>query len=78
MTRSYAREWPENLGSGKPYDELIDSDIENQMKAVIYDRMNRKDAAQKCLGDVKKGKDLYDSISSSKDATTIVDKALNL
>lgn len=37
-----ALQWPENLGSGKPYDELINSELENQMKALIHERTSTK------------------------------------
>ncbi|MCF0176665.1 MAG: DUF5107 domain-containing protein [Bacteroidales bacterium] len=33
-----AREWPHNLGSGKPYDELIDNSLEDWLDEVIAER----------------------------------------
>ena len=78
VTRSYARECPENLGSGKPYDELIDSDIENQLRAVIYERINKKEMVSSSLADVKGKRDIYDSSQSSAKLTPLVDKYLGL
>lgn len=34
-----AREWPENLGVGKPYDNLIDSATEDWLEGVVRERM---------------------------------------
>ena len=73
-----ALQWPENLGSGKPYDELIDSDIENQLRAVIYERINKKEMVSSCLADVKGKRDIYDSSQSSAKLTPLVDKYLGL
>jgi hypothetical protein len=35
-----AREWPENLGAGKPYDEDIDSRAEDCLAAFCYHKLN--------------------------------------
>lgn len=32
-----AREWPENLGVGKPYPELVKSDLEGAVMLLIDD-----------------------------------------
>jgi hypothetical protein len=47
-----AKEFPENLGSGKPYDEDIDSRAEDYLSAACYERTNKKDAADKLLNAV--------------------------
>src|SRR5690606_5074684 len=36
-----SKEWPENLGVGKPYDENIDLRLENYLEALIYEKMNQ-------------------------------------
>ncbi|MHB1148695.1 MAG: hypothetical protein ACYC01_14015 [Lutibacter sp.] len=37
-----AEEWPRSLGVGKPYPEQIDNDMENALKALIYQEMKNK------------------------------------
>jgi len=34
-----AEEWPKSLGVGKPYPDQIDSDLENALKALVYQEM---------------------------------------
>jgi len=34
-----AREWPENLGVGKPYDNLIDSSTEDWLESIVNERL---------------------------------------
>ena len=42
---STARLWPENLGAGKPYEENIDSQLEDYMEAMCYEKTKNKDKA---------------------------------
>ena len=42
-----ARLWPENLGVGKPYEEDIDSRLENYMEGICYEKMKKTDQAMK-------------------------------
>jgi tetratricopeptide (TPR) repeat protein len=51
-----ARQWPENLGVGKPYDADIDDRFENFLQAVSLEQMNKKQEADK----------LYASLASEK------------
>ncbi|MCM1501125.1 MAG: DUF5107 domain-containing protein [Bacteroidales bacterium] len=44
-----AKEWPSNLGTGKPYEELIDSSMENLLTAIVYARQGRNDMADEYL-----------------------------
>lgn len=46
--------WPVNLGVGKPYDDLIDSAIEDSLSAVIADRNMAKNKRTEYLGDIEK------------------------
>lgn len=46
---SAALEWPENLGVGKPYDALIDTDMENLLRAVILFRRGDSSDAEELL-----------------------------
>jgi Tfp pilus assembly protein PilF len=39
--------WPENLGVGKPYDDLIDYNTEDFMTALIYEKQGKNDTANK-------------------------------
>jgi tetratricopeptide (TPR) repeat protein len=39
--------WPENLGVGKPYDDLIDYNLEDFMTALIYEKQGNNDNAIK-------------------------------
>ena len=65
-----ALEWPENLGVGKPYDELVDTSSEDLLRAVAYARLGDSAKAQETLAK------LYDSDASKveffKTATTKV------
>jgi tetratricopeptide (TPR) repeat protein len=42
-----ARQWPENLGVGKPYDEDNDERLEKYMMALCYMKLNKKNEANK-------------------------------
>ena len=44
---STARLWPENLGVGKPYEDDIDSRLENYMEGICYEKTKRPDQALK-------------------------------
>ena len=44
-----AKEWPENLGVGKPYEDQIDYRVENYLEASAYERMGNKQKADKKL-----------------------------
>ena len=65
-----ALEWPENLGVGKPYDDLVDTSSEDLLRAVAYARLGDSAKAQETLAK------LYDSDDSKaeffKTATTKV------
>ena len=65
-----ALEWPENLGVGKPYDDLVDTSSEDLLRAVAYARLGDSAKAQETLAK------LYDSDDSRveffKTATTKV------
>ncbi|MBC9796787.1 DUF5107 domain-containing protein [Sinomicrobium weinanense] len=38
--------WPENLGVGKPYQSMIDSNLENSMRVYIYQKLKDKEHGQ--------------------------------
>jgi tetratricopeptide (TPR) repeat protein len=44
---SKSKVWPENLGVGKPYDENIDSRVEDFLEATCYERTKKNDQAIK-------------------------------
>lgn len=46
--------WPENLGVGRPYDNMIDSTMENWLRAIAYTRQGLSDKAEECLDIVRK------------------------
>ena len=54
MRVAQSREWPVSLGVGKPYDDLIDSTLEDWMDAVICQR----------TGDNAKAADLMNKVAS--------------
>lgn len=47
-----AREWPENLGVGKPYDADIDERFEKFLKAACLEKMKRKSEADKIYSEL--------------------------
>ena len=49
---SLARLWPENLGAGKPFDEDIDSRLEDWLAYQNYSHLKNKTAAQQMLDKV--------------------------
>jgi len=51
-----ARQWPENLGVGKPYDADIDERFENFLQATCLEKMNKKSEAEK----------MYSALASEK------------
>ncbi|MDQ2657726.1 MAG: DUF5107 domain-containing protein, partial [Bacteroidota bacterium] len=40
-----AKLWPENLGAGKPYDDMIDLRLENYLEALVYERTKQSSKA---------------------------------
>ncbi|MGN0191853.1 MAG: hypothetical protein ACI39U_09385, partial [Candidatus Cryptobacteroides sp.] len=40
-----ALQWPETLGVGKPYDELLDTDLEKVLSAIVYARKGDDETA---------------------------------
>ncbi len=44
-----AKLWPQNLGSGKPYDEDVDLKLEDWMSYVIYEKTGKMDLAKGSL-----------------------------
>ncbi len=47
-----ALQWPETLGVGKPYDDLLDLSDENVLYAIVYSRMGDKAKAEEHLSKV--------------------------
>lgn len=48
-----AEKWPLNLGVGRPYPELINNDLENAMRARIYEEMGNLNLKQKYVNLLK-------------------------
>lgn len=48
-----AEDWPRNLGVGKPYPDLIDNNLENAIRAEIYNKIGDKASYQKYKSLVK-------------------------
>lgn len=44
-----ARQWPNNLGVGKPYDEDIDRQVEDYLQGIILSEMGKKRQAGDCF-----------------------------
>lgn len=49
---SEALEWPENLGVGKPYDNLVDTSSEDLLSAVAYSRLGDRAKAEQHMSRV--------------------------
>ena len=47
-----SKEWPENLGVGKPYDNMIDSRLEDYMEAQAYAGLGDKQKSEALLASV--------------------------
>lgn len=43
---SKAKSWPENLGAGQPYDDMIDLRLENYLEALASEKSKEKDKAR--------------------------------
>ncbi len=41
-----AKLWPENLGAGKPYDDMIDLRLENYLEGLVYQKMKESQKAR--------------------------------
>lgn len=44
-----ARQWPEHLGVGKPYGDMIDTSLEDVLTAVIYEKTGKSKQAEDLL-----------------------------
>lgn len=64
---STARLWPENLGAGKPYEENIDSRLEDYMEAMCYEKTKNKDKAIKKWNEI-----IAESKSGSHHVTDLI------
>lgn len=65
-----SREWPSNLGVGKPYENLIDNKLEDFLTAVVYRRMGNEEKADFYLtrlkekyGDERLEKAFHDAVT---------------
>lgn len=47
-----SKEWPENLGVGKPYDDQIDGRLEDFIEYMVYSGMGNNLKAEECLNKV--------------------------
>lgn len=56
---SESKVWPLNLGVGKPYDEDIDTKLEDWMSYLIYEKTKKTDLAKASLEKINKGKNNY-------------------
>ncbi len=59
-----AKQWPENLGVGKPYD--TDERLDDYLKAIILERMGESIASKQILDELKSF-DKFESVKSSDD-----------
>ncbi|HEY9489840.1 MAG TPA: DUF5107 domain-containing protein, partial [Chryseosolibacter sp.] len=62
-----AKLWPENLGAGKPYDDMLDLRLENYLEALVYERTKQKDKAISKLSRIASG-----GISGRKQITDLI------
>jgi len=69
---SAAKQWPENLGVGKPYDSDNDERLEDWLAYTSYDKLGNKVAAQQMLNKILSSNNLED------ESGTILSSANNL
>ena len=60
-----SKEWPENLGVGKPYDNMIDNRFENFVEAEVYKRMGDDGKARELLLSVTQDKSQHSRFESA-------------
>ena len=66
-----SKQWPENLGVGKPYDEDIDSRLENYMEGLCMEQTKQSDQAMKKWNEVITAKSNSGSISELAKALSL-------
>jgi Tfp pilus assembly protein PilF len=49
---SKAKQFPDNLGSGRPYEEDIDYRVEDYLTAIVYEKSNKKEESDKLFRQV--------------------------
>jgi hypothetical protein len=59
-----ARSWPENLGAGKPYNEDIDSRLDNFLEAVYYEKTKQTKKATEKWNEVVSFKVPYNNLNT--------------
>ena len=69
-----ARMWPENLGVGRPYDDLVDERTEDWLSAVLYKRLGDTSKAEEYLSRLTEKDPGNDWEALYKKATTKVGK----
>lgn len=69
-----ARMWPENLGVGRPYDDLVDERTEDWLSAVLYKRLGNTEKAEEYLSRLTAKDPGNDWEALYKKATTKVGK----
>lgn len=69
---SKARLWPENMGVGKPYEEDIDTRLENYLEGICYEKTKNPDQAMKKWNEVISFKKDFNNVN-----TLITAMALN-
>ena len=66
--------WPENLGVGRPYDDLVDERTEDWLSAVLYKRLGNTEKAEEYLSRLTAKDPGNDWEALYKKATTKVGK----
>ena len=46
---SAAKQWPENLGAGKPYQEDVDERLADWLESLCYEKLNKRDESRAAL-----------------------------
>src|SRR5262249_3864593 len=44
-----SKQWPENLGAGKPYQEGVDDRLADWLEALCYEKLNKQDESRSAL-----------------------------
>jgi Tfp pilus assembly protein PilF len=51
-----AKLWPEHLGAGKPYDDMLDLRLESYVEALVYEKSKQEERAQEKLMEITKAR----------------------
>jgi len=67
-----ARDWPEKMGSGKPYDDDIDGRMENYLDGICYEKTKNQDQATRKWNEIISYTNSVNNVNNVNNVNTLI------